>query len=94
MHGPHPHLDPRMLYISCNNVVDPGIFEGGGSTMKLSFQREGGGPLLFLDFKGRGGSTLKMHYFNPIWQKFTKKGEVPTPGTPLWIRQCTGSNDD
>jgi hypothetical protein len=32
-------------------VADPGIFQRGGSTLKVGFQR-GGGPLLFWVFKG------------------------------------------
>lgn len=55
-------------------VADPGIFQRGGSTLKVGFQR--GGSTIILGFQ-RGVPLSKCVIFTLICQNF-----LMTPGTP------------
>jgi hypothetical protein len=73
------------LNLSCITVADPGIFQRGGSTLKVGFQR--GGSTIILGFQ-RGfhpQNVLFLPYFEKI---FWRKGGFRPPEPPLWIRQC------
>jgi hypothetical protein len=50
-------------------VADPGIFQRGGSTLKVGFQKGGGVPLLFWVFKGgfHSQNALFLPYFEKIF---------------------------
>jgi hypothetical protein len=73
-----------LAYHSPFPVADPGIFDRGGSTIKLSFQR--GGSTIIFGFQ-RGVPLSKCVILTLFWQNFLKRGFRP-PEPPLWIRQC------
>jgi hypothetical protein len=60
-------------------VADPGIFQRGGSTLKVGFQR--GGSTIIWGFQ-RGVPLSKCVILTLFLQNFLTKGGVPTPGTP------------
>jgi hypothetical protein len=61
------------------SVADPGIFQRGGSTLKVGFQK--GGFHSYLGFS-KGGYTLEMRYFNPIFTKFSDERGGSDPRNP------------
>jgi hypothetical protein len=72
-------IETSIISKSKLSVADPGIFQRGGSTLKVGFQR--GGSTIILGFQ-RGVPLSKCVIFTLFCQNFLTKGGVPTPGTP------------